>query len=278
MTRRISRSQLNNMIRRAETERRRAIQRFNQDVRKYNQEARRQNQKQRDAINKFNRDVNEYNRLVRQHNERVRAHRQRLRNELSRLTSRASSTRYVTLQASTKAVHNAYVRYEAQAESDAAHAEFLDLAEREDANNIEVLNALLDDEGQSPASAGDLQATRIVGELRSISTDLDSRWHGALYSLSPNNPDACRHLCSSAREIFAQVLHIKAPNDLVLTTLPDCEKTDKGHPTRRSRIVYLLHKKGLGLNSLEDFVEPKSTTSCSSSTRSTLVRMGQRGS
>ena len=69
------------------------------------------------------------------------------------------------------------------------------------------------------------------------------------------NPDACRHFCASAREVFTKMVHLRAPDTDVLNAMPSCEVTDKGKPTRRSRIRYVLSTKGMDVESLEDFVE-----------------------
>ena len=84
---------------------------------------------------------------------------------------------------------------------------------------------------------------------------MDSRWKGALFSLSPRNPDASRHFCTSAREIFVQILDHFAPDDRVLSRFPGCDKTDKGHPTRRWKISYILLDSGISSDGAVDFVD-----------------------
>lgn len=240
--RRISSSQ-------ARSRMRQAVNKVNQAIRKYNRET-------KAAVDKYNREV-------RAHNARVRAHRQRVKQEFAKLKQRSTSTtthvRYTPLRVSAQTVHEAYVRYEAHVGVEPAnpwHAETLDLAEREDANILAVTNALLDEtpvaEEEAPES---LQETAITDELRSISTDLDQRWRGAVYALSPQNPDACRHFCASTREVFTQMVHLKAPDEAVLEAFPSCEVTERGKPTRRSRIRYALSMKGMNVEELEDFVE-----------------------
>ncbi len=92
-------------------------------------------------------------------------------------------------------------------------------------------------------------------QLRLISPDLDDRWRGAVFSLDSRNPDAARHFCTSARELITQILEIKAPDQQVLATLSDCALTDQGKPTRRSKIRYFLHQKGMLSDLVEDFVD-----------------------
>jgi hypothetical protein len=134
--------------------------------------------------------------------------------------------------------------------------QFLDLSEKENANSLAALNALETNEPDvRPANDDDLFSTAVTSELCSISTDLDSRWKGALFSLSPKNPDASRHFCTSAREIFIQILDHFAPDDRVLSRFPACEKTDKGHPTRRWKISYILLNSGIPGDRAIDFVD-----------------------
>jgi hypothetical protein len=70
------------------------------------------NRKLKQAANKHNREVKRaidaYNREVRAHNARVRANRRRLNAEIARLNRQRSTTRYVTVQTSTIALHTAY--------------------------------------------------------------------------------------------------------------------------------------------------------------------------
>jgi hypothetical protein len=242
MARRISPSQLRSQLRQAQNKQRQAINKFNQAVRNYNRGVKSA--------------VDNYNREVRAHNARVRAHRQRIQNELNRLRSRSHSvlTHHATFRVSVQTVHEAYVRYEAAADADPRHSALLDLAEQEDANSLAVMNALLDEEQQSDVLSEDLRQTKITSELSTIAPGIDSRWRGALYALHPGNPDAARHFCTSARELFVQILDVKAPDAEVLA-MPSCERTQTGQPTRRSKIRYVLSKKGLATDTLEDFVQ-----------------------
>lgn len=136
-------------------------------------------------------------------------------------------------------------------------SELLDLSERENANSLDVMNALMNEQGAQPA--GDdlarLKDTRITGELVTLSQDLDSRWRGALFALDPRNPDASRHFCTSSREIFTEILEKRAPDDAVLQTFPECAKTPDGRPTRRARIQFALYQKGMLTAQLEQFID-----------------------
>ncbi|NIA72034.1 hypothetical protein HBA54_25875 [Pelagibius litoralis] len=244
MVRRVTRSQLNSMVRQAE-------QKHRQAVNKYNREARAHNQKVRQSIDKYNRDVRAYN-------SRVRADRQRLKNEIARLGRQQVTTRYVTFRTSVTAVQTAYDRLEHMADAgglDERYNEVLDLSEREAANNAGLMNALLGDADSAGGLPPDSPESALTPVLRSISTELGDRWRGALFSLSPHNPDAARHFCTSVREIITSILEVKAPDGAVFETMPDCDRTQQGKPTRRAKIRYFLHLKGMKRDELEAFVE-----------------------
>lgn len=244
MVKKINISQLRSKLRQIESKQRQAINNYNQEVRKHNQNI-------KNAVNK-------YNSAVRQHNARVRANRQRIINELNRLQSR-KTVRYQVLHTSTVSLNRSYQsleRREQEFEKIPFGNQFLDLSEKENANSLSVLNALESDERQTNAgNDGDLVSTSITGELSNISPDLDSRWKGALFSLSPMNPDASRHFCTSAREIFIQILDHFAPDTDVLTRFPQCEKTDKGQPTRRWKIKHILVNSGIISEEAVEFVD-----------------------
>ena len=241
MPTRMTPSQFRSKVRQWEQRRRQAI---NQAVRAVNQANRRA--------------VEQYNRQVREYNARVRAHRQRLVNEIRRLQQRRVTTRYVTLRTSIEQVRVTQVRLESAAERNSLGPEYnriLDLSEREAANSAGLMNALLDEtttpNGGRPEHS-DSPATPVLAQM---SPDYARRWTGALFALNPNNPDAGRHFCASAREIFAGILTTNAPDRDVIAFLPDCDRTPQGTPTRRAKIRYILQRRGLSSDELEDFVE-----------------------
>jgi hypothetical protein len=246
MAQRFSASQIRNEIRQAQQKQRQAIDKHNQAVRRYNQGV-------KNAVNK-------YNQAVRAHNARVRANRQRIKNELTRLgrQSTAITTRYVVYRTSVETLHQSHSRLENLAESEQLGPRYnrvLDLSERETANSLVVTNRILGDENAGDTPAEELENAELLDGLRKISPELDDRWKGAVFSLSPQNPDAARHFCTSAREIITQILEIKAPDADVFALLPDCDTTDRGNPTRRSKIRYFLYRQGMTEDALEDFVE-----------------------
>ena len=231
---------------------RQALQRQRQAVSKYNNAVRRYNQGVLTAVNR-------YNQAVRAHNERVRANRRRLASELARLNARptTTTTRFIVYRTSVRTLHSSYSRLEASADSqqlDARYNRLLDLSEREAANSAEVTNRILGDQ-EATAAVDELEDAEFLDGLRGISADLDDRWNGAVFSLNPQNPDAARHFCTSAREILTQILQLKAPDADVVALLPGCDRTPDGTPTRRSKIRYFLARRDMAAESLEQFVE-----------------------
>lgn len=247
MAQRYSASQIRNKIRQAQQKQRQAINKYNQEVRRYNQGV-------KNAVNK-------YNQAVRVHNARVRANRQRIKNELARLSRHSTTTtttRHVVYRTSVVTLHKSYTRLENYGESqqfDPRYNRVLDLSERETANSLEITNRILGDENAGDTPAEELENAELLDSLRKISPDLDDRWNGAVFALNPRNPDAARHFCTSPREIITQILEIKAPDADVFALLPTCDKTERGNPTRRSKIRYFLHRQGMTEDTLEEFVE-----------------------
>lgn len=252
MARRVTPSQLKSMIQQAQNRRKQAINKYNQAVNKHNQAVRKHNQDQKRAVDNHNREV-------RAHNVRVRAYRTKLQTEISKLQRQSKPVRYTTLRTTVTSVHQAYVQLEQRSGVEnlgSSPEHLLDLAERETANSIGVMNVLEENEVESPeATVSDLRTTEITDQLSKFSIDLDSRWRGAVYALSPSNPDAARHFCTSTREIFATILDKRAPDKAVFKMMPDCKKTPRGNPTRREKVHYLLRLKGMASEALEDFVE-----------------------
>lgn len=251
MARKISLSQFKSQLRQAQQKQKRAIDDYNREVRKYNQGV-------KQAVSKANQEINRYNAAARAHNSRVRANRDRLRRELQKLANQSTTTRYVQYRETVTSVQSSYQSLENHAENfdlGSQYNEILDYSEREAANNAGVMNALFGDDEQSSAAPSEQAQQWLLEFLGGISSDLVKRWQGALFALNPTNPDAARHFCTSAREVITQILEIKAPDSEVFATLPDCDKTDRGNATRRSKIRYFLFRKGLSDDHLEEFIE-----------------------
>ncbi|WP_200829905.1 hypothetical protein [Microbacterium sp. SLBN-154] len=232
-------SQLKSQLRQIEQKQRQAISNYNQAARKLNQA------------------VNNYNSAARAHNARVRANQQRLNQELARLRSQPTSTRYPRYTSSVQTVQTSFRRVEATAESGswADDRGLFDLAESEAANSAAALNSLL----AAPESESDedarLRNTVLTSELNDIDPDLDNRWRGALFSLSPRNPDAARHFCTSAREILTSILSDRAPDAAVKQVLPGFAPTPNGGVSRRAKIHYLLRQTGNDVDGLAEFID-----------------------
>ncbi len=246
MVRKISMSQFRSKLRQIENKQKQAISKYNREVRQYNQ--------------KVNRAINQYSTEVRKHNARVRANRQKIASELRRIQLSNRTVRYQTVRTSAISLNTYYESLDAREqefENLNNGASFLDLSERENANSLEVSNILESDAEQDSKSVDPslLLSTEIADMLVSMSPELSNRWKGALYSLNPENPDAARHFCTSAREVFVQILEINAPDEQVLSINPSCNKTDSGFPTRRAKIEFMLQKSGIINDAAVDFVD-----------------------
>jgi hypothetical protein len=242
MVRRVSPSQFRSQLRQAASRAQRSIDAYNRGVRQF--------------VSKYNQAVSRHNQEVRAHNARVRTARSRLQQALSRLQSQARSARYQRFTSSAYVLHASFERLEHHfgpaptPEQDA----ILELSEREAANSLDVASAFVAEEVPAAAGGDDsLRASTISDELRSLSADLDNRWQGALFALHPSNPDAARHFCTSAREIFDGILDLRAPKAVVGEAVQGCDRTHDGSPTRRSRIRFLLARRGVP--EAEEFVE-----------------------
>lgn len=235
----MSPAQLRSQIRQAQQKAQRAVNNYNQSVRKVNQA------------------IDSYNREARAHNARVRANQQRLQREIAKLKSRPATTRYVTYGSSVQTLQRSFTRVETAVQTGAWSDDrnLLDLAEGETANSVAALNTLLADPAEATEDGLDLQATAIGSELAEINPDLDARWRGALYALSPKNPDAARHFCTSAREMITTILELEAPDAAVKAAIPDYPKTPNGGVSRRARIQYFVQRRGDEHESLTEFVD-----------------------
>ncbi len=243
MPRRMTPSQIRSAIRQARNKQKQAID-------KHNREVRQRNQKVKQAFNTYNNEIRRYN-------ERVRANRQKIATELRRLKS-STTVRHEVIHTSAITLNNCYEQLDAgesSLESSNYGSEFLDLSERENANSLALSNALESDTEESNITPSDLLRTEIEEMLNQLSPDLSKRWRGALFSLNPQNPDAARHFCTSAREVFVQILDMNAPDENVLALNPSSDTTSSGQPTRKEKIRYLLSHCGLMTSEAADFVD-----------------------
>ena len=237
MPRRVTPAHFRSIVRQEQAKRRQRVQKHNAAVRRHNSAV-------KQAVDSYNRDV-------RAHNARVRANRNRLESALRRLAQQRPTVRYTVLRESAYSLSSSYRRLD-RAEAD---PHLSDLAEREVANSIVTVNHLLGDASDSASAEWGSKDGEIAEDLGRVSPDLRDRWAGAIYALSPTNPDATRHFCVSAREIVTSVLDGKAPNEEVFARFPRCETTEHGFATRRMKVRYCLDRIGADTHELEDFVE-----------------------
>ncbi len=244
MSRKISLSQFRSKLRQAQNKQKQAIAKYNREVNQYNQ--------------KLRRAINQYNTEVRNYNARIQANRQKIASELKKIQSSSATIHYQTIRTSAISLNTRYEQLDSREDEFLGienGAKFLDLSEKENANSLETSNILESKDSQVQIDPSLLLETEIGNILESISPDLNNRWKGALFSLSPNNPDAARHFCTSAREVFIQMLDSNAPDNLVINLDSNCEKTENGQPTRRAKIKYLLHKAGISSSAAVNFVD-----------------------
>lgn len=271
MVRRMTPAQARAAMQRAARDAQRAAERqrqaHNQAVRNAQRVAKKQQdafkrsvERQDRAVRDYYREVRQYNAKARLHNQKVENQRRRLIQELKRLQSRPVTVR-VTYRSSVQHLATTYEALEHRfqtRELSSFEQEFLDRASEEAANSAYLANALegdVDEDGMSDAE--ELSSPGMTaGILGRFSQDFVSRWSGALFSLNPANPDAARHFCTSAREIVTSILDLAAPDSAVLKANSACEVTpERGTPTRRAKIRYLLSRKGIADISADEFVE-----------------------
>ena len=101
--------------------------------------------------------------------------------------------------------------------------------------------------------------SEVARQLEALSPDLLKRWLGALFAVNERNPDAARHFSASVREILIELVDRRIVDSVVVEFSPECERTDKGSPTRREKIRYLvLRKEGvsdIAAQEIENVVE-----------------------
>lgn len=228
-------------------------------VRDYNREVDRVNEHNRKVVEDHNRRVRQENRnahaAVTKYNQAVRAHNSSVeRNRQARLSALRSSPspRYPDVRQSTFDLSEQFEAVQTSSGT-SAYANLVALSEREADNSAIVTETLLADEPVAPPQGGD---NGVLEYLAGFSNDLCDRWRGALFSLHPQNPDAGRHFCTSAREIFTEILERSAPNEDVIAADPSCERMPNSTvPSRRSKLRFLLSRKGADNPQMVGFVE-----------------------
>lgn len=212
------------------------------------------NKIQRDAKNierQFKQGINDYNRAVRQYNSNVRTAQNKIQRELNRMQT-ATYTIKTNYYISTKVVHDTYTKVSNSYDNGDIDESIFKAIENEDANNLELGNVVLNNE-EIENSDVELDESNISAKLIKISSDLDNRWKGALFSLNPNNPEAARHFCTSTREILKVLIDDGIKDKDVVATNPQCKKTNNGTPTRKEKIKYAMNKKGISNKLIIEF-------------------------
>lgn len=243
MVRRVTPSQFKSLVRQHQQKLNREITKFNQAQRKavneYNAAVRKVNAERTRRRQAYLTAVAQYNRAVSAHNSRVRVDRARASRVVAQLQS-GTATSYATVRVTTVEMVDRFERIQAEPVYSTEHADIIRLAQAEVDNSISVAETLFDFEPDQVDSTGD-EPSGILGYLGDLSEDLLARWKGAMFAMNPVNPDAARHFCTSAREIFTDILEGWASDEDVLAANPNCQMTPNGSkPTRRAKIQYLL--------------------------------------
>lgn len=252
MVRKMTPAQFKAAANKAQRQRKQAIDNYNREVRRHNSSVKK-------AVSDYNRDVRTYNAKARTHNAKVENQRRRLDQEVRRLRSRPTARSFTTYRSSVEALTQTYTTAEQELSSRSitlAGRELIDRGSEEAANSVYLLNAMDGDgESEDEPNEDELRRPSMQAELASFGQDLVDRWTGALFSLSPRNPDAARHFCTSAREVLIAIIDNSAPDDRVIAEDPQCSKTERGLPTRRAKVSYLLNRKGVEEESIESLID-----------------------
>ncbi len=252
MVRRVTPSQLQSMIRQQQSKLRQAVSSYNREVQRFNNA-------QRQAVNKYNQWVRSYNsqltRAVSQHNQAVRAHNAQIQTRRQRLLAALNSTKsspsYSTLRNSSITLNESWD----QVGANVVPPDIAALAEREAANSLATARTFVENLEDHDEDAATDEASGVSGVLEGLSSDLHSRWQGAMFALNPRNPDAARHVCTSMREVLTQMLELLAPDSDVVAAEPTCERVpNSAKPNRRSKIMHLLKLRDINDTNFENFV------------------------
>ena len=242
------------------------IDRYNREVKQHNDNVKRQINEYNRKVDNYNREVKKnidnYNREVRRFNSEQERKRQRLNQAIRQFNSSRITTRVTTTIYYRESVERLERKYNNLDEFNNQNIHFAgnktnlyeDFPTQETNNSIQLYNSLNGVDDGDFIDPSELQKTHLEEKLDVISLDLSQRWKGALFSLSPNNPDAGRHFCTSVREIFIQILDKKAPDSEVLNYFSNCELYN-GQPNRRFKVKYILTQKSIHSDSFEDFVD-----------------------
>jgi hypothetical protein len=249
VVRKVTPGRLQSIIRQAAQKQQRAIDDYNRAVRQHNAQARQQQSRYRQAVSNYNREVRAFN-------ARVAANQRRLRADLVRLSRTRIVATSVTYYRSVTTLHDSYETVESSAPGTwLEHREdILDLAQQETSRSLAIAQAAEAD-GAEPIPDANQVDPRIDGLLRSISPELGDRWQGAIFAVSPRNPDAARHFSTSSREILATIIEREATDDEVFAADPLAQRGSDGRPTRRARLAFCLARAGRASDPLAAFAD-----------------------
>lgn len=197
----------------------------------------------------------ETTKMINDYKKNIRKNYQKLQKELNRFNNSQHMTTKYTI--SVRNLNSSYEKVNAtynQLNSTTKEKEIFDYIEQENVNNLTVANALISSEAEDDIDT-ELQDNVIGNQLKKLSDDLNNRWLGAIFALNPHNPDATRHFCTSTREIFTEIFDKYAKDKEVFSVFPDCDKTDRGNATRKSKIKYFLYKKGIDIKNATEFID-----------------------
>lgn len=215
---------------------------FKSQIRQAQRKAERQLKNELNQVSrKIERDIN---REIRNYNSKMQHNRQIVLRELKKLQTHSTMTIRSSYTISLDAMQKHYVTIGNvyQNESLTPQQEYiLNLIEQEQANGLITANVV--ENNDFPAENTD--DIEIGAKLQHVSDDLNNRWKGAVFAINPQNPDAARHFCTSAREIFTEFIELKAPDDAVFQYNPNCQKTNQGNATRREKIKYMMRNSNM---------------------------------
>ncbi|MFT7639571.1 MAG: hypothetical protein ACI9G1_001307, partial [Pirellulaceae bacterium] len=106
---------------------------------------------------------------------------------------------------------------------------------------VEVVETItVDDESDVEDEAIDNAIADTLPSVDGLLQDFDERLvallHGARQSLRDDNPDRARHVTTSVRELFTQVLHALAPDNDIRGWTSSDDHFHNNRPTRRARL------------------------------------------
>lgn len=240
----------------------RLINEYNRKVNQYNSQVKREiddyNRKAKAHNEQVRKNINSYNRGVENFNRQERSRQQNLQQAIRKFNQAALQINHYSSSIVRSSVSNLERDYQVlDAQSHNYHSYnsslLVDYPLNETSNSVQLYNSLAKIDSGDYLDPSSLQLTEVEEMLYAVSAELGKRWKGAIFSLNPQNPDAARHFCTSVREVFIQLIDLKAPDDLVLNLFPKCEKHN-GRPVRKSKINYLLAKHSITLPSMQNFV------------------------